>query len=112
MVTTLINRANLTASTKTGNVLSGDINEFVPYNARVNVYVVSSAAGVNISIYGDSDIVIDDKEIVAIGTTINTTDHFLTGFLCRGGTRLACFLRETAAAATTDVLLRFDIDPL
>jgi len=104
--------ANLTASTKTANLLAGDINEFVPYPAVVNVYAVSSAAGVNLSMLADSDVAIDDKEIITIGTTLNKSDHLIDSFAVGAGTRLAATLRETAAAATTDVLTCFEIVPL
>lgn len=104
--------ANLAASTKTANLLAGDINEFVPYPAVVNVYAVSSAAGVNISMLADSDVAIDDKEIITIGTTLNKSDHLIDSFAVGAGTRLAATLRETAAAATTDVLTAFEIVPL
>ena len=106
------NRANLSASTKTANILSGDVNEFVPYDALVTLYIVSSAGGVNVSFFADSDLLIDDKEIVYIGTSLDTSAHFLDQFEVEAGTRLALFLRETAAAATTDVLIAVDVQPL
>lgn len=104
--------ANLTGSAKTTNLLSGDINEFVPFPAVVNVYAVSSAANVNITILADSDVAVDDKEIINIGTTLNKSDHLIDSFAVGAGTRLAAFLRETAGTATTDVLTGFEIVPL
>lgn len=104
--------ANVTASAKTANILSGDINEFVPQMSRVNVYAVSSAANVNISMFADSDIAIDDKEIVAIGTTLDKSQHLQDSFVVAAGTRLALFLRETAGTATTDVLTGVEVLPL
>jgi hypothetical protein len=103
--------ANLTASTKTANILSGDVNEFVPYDATVTVYSVSSAIGVKISFFADSDLLIDDKEIPYIGTTLDTSAHFVDQFSVNAGTRLALYLRETAASATTDVYTAVDIQP-
>lgn len=104
--------ANLSASTKTANRLSGDVNEFVQYDAEITVYAVSSAIGVNISFFADSDLMIDDKEIPYIGTTLDTSAHFIDSFSVAAGTRLALFLRETAAAATTDVYTAVDVQPL
>lgn len=104
--------ANLTASTKTANVLSGDVNEFVPYDAIVRFYFVSSAIGVKVTVLADSDVVIDDKEISAIGTTLNKSDHLFDEFEVEAGTRLAVFLRETAAAATTDVYTGVEVVPV
>lgn len=106
------NNANLTASTKTANILSGDINEFVKQDSRVNVYGVSSASGVRINVLADGDVAVDDKEIVAIGTTLDKSQHLIDSFAVFAGTRLAATLRETAAVATTDVLTGFEILPL
>lgn len=105
------NRANLAASTKTANILSGQVVEFVEVDSIVSVYHVSSAGGVNTSVFADSDLVVDDREIVFIGTTL-LEDHLVDSFPVAAGTRLAIFLRETAAAATTDVLSKVKIDPL
>jgi len=104
--------ANLTASTKTANILSGDINEFVNQRSLVNIYSVSSATGVRITIMADSDVAIDDKEIPFVGTTLNKSDNLLDSFYVGPGTRLSAFYRETAAAGTTDVYLGVEIIPV
>jgi hypothetical protein len=106
------NQANLSASTKTSNILSGDINEFVGQPSRVNIYAVSSAGGVRLNMLADSDVAIDDKEIVSIGTSLDKSQHLLDSFAVFAGTRLALTLRETAAAATTDVLIGVEVLPL
>lgn len=112
MPTTIRYNANLSASTKTSNILSGDVNEFVTQLSQVNVYAVSSATGVNISVYADSDIAVDDKEIPYIGTSLVSSDQLIDSFVVTEGTRLAIFLRETAAAATTDVYTKVEVLPL
>lgn len=104
--------ANLTASTKTSNIYAGDVNEFVSQDSQVNIYAVSSAIGVNLTVYADSDIAIDDKEITAIGTTLDKSAHLMDSFTVFAGTRLSLFLRETAAAATTDVYTAIEVIPL
>ena len=104
--------ANLTASTKTANLLAGDINEFVPEASQINIYAVASAAGVNITILADSDVAIDDKEIIGIGTTLDKSQHLLDSFTVAAGTRLALFLREVDGTATTDVLTGVEVLPL
>lgn len=104
--------ANLAASTKTANILSGDVNEFVPYDAVVRITSVSSAIGVRLSVFADSDLLVDDKEIPFIGTTLVDKDHVIDEFMVEAGTRLAVFYRETAAAATTDVYLGVEIQPM
>lgn len=112
MPTTMLNNANLSASTKTANLLAGDINEFIPTDSIVTISQVSSAIGVNLTVLADSDVAVDDKEIIHIGTTLNASDHVIDTFAVSAGTRLALFLRETAAAATTDVLTKLEVQPL
>jgi len=104
--------ANLTASTKTANILAGDVNEFVPYDAAVRITSVSSAIGVRLSVFADSDLLVDDKEIPFIGTSLIDKDHLIDEFLVEAGTRLAVFYRETAAAGTTDVYLGVEVQPI
>lgn len=103
---------NLAASTKTANLLGGDINEFVPVASMVTIYGISSASGVRLTVQASQDTVVDDKEITAIGTSLLIPDHMRTQFAVGAGTRLAIYLRETAGAATTDVPLAIDVDPL
>ena len=112
MATISINSANLAANTRTGNIIAGDPNEFLAYPALVNVYQVSSASGIRTSIYADTDVNTDDKEILAIGTSVDTSAHLVASFEVEAGTRLSVFLRETANVATTDVLTLIDIQPL
>jgi len=112
MPTSMIRNDNLAASTKTANILSGDINEFISVPSLVNVYAVESAVGIRMSMFADSDIAIDDKEIPNIGTTIDNSAHLLDSFPVNGGTRLSCTLRETAAVATTDSLTKIEVLPL
>jgi len=103
---------NLTASAKTANLLAGDVNEFVPYDAIVTISCVNSAAGVRISVFADSDLLVDDKTIPFLGSTLSMTDHVLDQFEVEAGTRLAIFLRETAAAGTIDVYTAVEITPV
>lgn len=105
------NQANLAANTKTANILSGDINEFVTQRSMVTVYAISSASGVRMTVLASSDVVVDDKEILPIGTSLIIPDNLIDSFAVAAGTRLAITLRETAGAATTDVLLAVDVQP-
>ena len=104
--------SNLTQAAKTANVLSGDVNEFVGQDSLVNIYAVSSASGVRVSVFADSDLAIEDKEITTIGTTLNKSDHLFDSFPVSAGTRLSLFLRETNVAATTDVITGVEVLPL
>lgn len=104
--------ANLGANTKSTNRLSGNINEFIPFDATVRLYGIASAADVNITLLADSDVLIDDTEIVNIGTTLNKSDHLLDEFDVAAGTRLGLFLRETGGVATSDVLWGLEVEPI
>lgn len=112
MPTTMINTINATASVKTANLLAGDINEFIPTDSIVTVSAVASAIAINLTILADSDVAVDDKEIINIGTTLNASDHVIDTFAVAGGTRLALFLRETAAVGTVDILTKVEVQPL
>lgn len=105
-------QANLAASARTTNVLSGDINEFIAQPSVINLYAISSASNVHVTMFADSDVAIDNKEIIAIGTTLNKSDHLLDSFIVGAGTRLALFLDERGAVATTDVLLGVEVLPV
>ena len=110
MVRSQFNQANLTASTKTANIMAGDVNEFITSDSEVTIYAISSAAGVRVTIMADGDIIVDDKELLTIGTSLIIPDNMLTNFAVEAGTRLAIYLRETAGVATTDVLLAVDVE--
>lgn len=105
------NQANLAASTKTANILAGDINEFIAQRSMVTIYAVSSATGIRMTVLASSDVVVDDKEILPIGTSLLVPDHLIDSFAVGPGTRLLLTLRETAAVATTDVLIAVDVQP-
>ena len=101
---------NQTANTKSANLLSGDINEFIADGGNVTIYAVASAAGLKLSLNADTDVVIDDKEIVAIGTTLNNTDHYVDSFLVGPRTRLSLTARETAGVSTTDAQIKIVVE--
>ena len=103
---------NLSANTKSANVMSGDINEFVSFPALVRIYNISSASGIRVSVNVDSDVVIDDKEINAIGTSLLRPDHLVDEFEIEAGSRITMTFRETAGASTTDILWGVEIVPI
>jgi hypothetical protein len=112
MPKSVIYTVNQAASTKTANLFAGDVNEFVPYPANVRVTAVSSAIGIKLSVFADSDLLVDDKEICFIGTSLIDKDHVIDEFQVDAGTRLAVFARETAASATTDHYVAIEVTPL
>ena len=110
MKTTIVT-TNLAANTKTGNILSGNINEFVQTRSRVQLAVVSSASGIRMTFIGGADVGIDDAEILAIGTSLIYPDHVVDTYVVGGGTRMLLSLRETAGVSTTDILTSLDVQP-
>ncbi len=102
---------NLAANTKTANILSGDINEFIPVRSMVSIYTIATASGVRMTVLAGSDVAVDDKEIGSVGTSLTLPDNLVDSFAVTPGTRLAITLRETAGVATTDVLTRVDVQP-
>jgi len=106
MATTVnIRQDNLAASTKTANLLANTDLAFSQSDGFLNVYGVSSAAGINMELGVANDKAISDRELLMIGTTVSKNDHLIASFPVAGGAPLSLFLRETAAVATTDVLL-------
>lgn len=103
---------NLTANAKTANILSGDVNEFIPYDAMVRITSCVSAVGTRLSVFADSDLLVDDKEIPFIGATLIDKDHVIDEFAVEAGTRLAVFYRDTSGASTNDAYLGVEITPL
>jgi len=112
MPTSMLRNDNLTASAVSADILAGDINKFVSVMSQVNIYAVISALGVRLSIFADSDIAIDDKEITNIGTTIDNSAHLIDSFVVGGGTQLFARYRETAGAGTIDALAKVEVVPL
>lgn len=112
MPKSVIYTANQAALSKTANLLSGDVNEFVPYDAEVKLRAVSSAIGIKLSVFADSDLIVDDKEIPYVGTTLIDKDHVVDSFVVEGGTRLAVTARETANVATSDHYVSVEITPI
>jgi hypothetical protein len=108
---TTINTVNLTANSKTANILAGNINEFVATRSRVQLACISSASGVKLTFLAGSDVGIDDAEILNIGTALVYPDSVIDTYLVGPGTRMLLTLRETAGVSTTDILTSVDVQP-
>ena len=108
---TTISTVNLTANTKTANLLAGNINEFVQTRARVQLASIASASGIKLSFLAGSDVGIDDAEILNIGTALIYPDSVIDTYVVGPGTRMLLTLRETAGVSTTDILTSVDVQP-
>jgi len=112
MPKSIIYNENLAANTKSSNLLAGDVNEFIPYDALVQIRSVTSAVGIRMSVFADSDLLVDDKPIPYIGTSLVDKDHVIDSFEVSAGTRMAITLRETVGVATTDTYLGLEVTPI
>ncbi len=108
---TTVNTVNIASGGKTANILAGDINEFVTQRSMVTLYALPSAVGIRMTVLAGSDVVIDDKELLNIGTNLIIPDQLVDSFAVAAGTRLSISYRETAGVATTDVLTAMDVQP-
>jgi len=104
--------SNIAALFKSTSVLAGDVAcEIINYDAHVKVNAVSSASGIKLTMFADTDLIIDDKEITNIGTSMNELDSTFAEFDIEAGTKLALLYRETANVATSDIILSVEITP-
>lgn len=97
------------ANTRSGNLLSGKIYEFLPYNAHVEVFAITSAANPTIRFTADADVPCDDETINFVGTTIATNEHLVMDEDIAAGSRLNLSFLSTG---TETVLWIVQISPL
>lgn len=97
------------ANTRTANQLSGKAFEFLPYDAYVQIYAITSAAPVTSRFSADQDIVIDDETVNYVGTTIDTGAHLLADEEISAGSRLNLSFLSTG---TPTVLWVINVTPL
>lgn len=109
-VTVNLRNDNLTASTKTANLLANTDLAFAPDDGEITIYGVTSAVGVNMEVGIANSKAISDRELLFIGTTIDVSAHEIASFPVPAGAPLSLFLRETAAAGTTDVILIIEFE--
>lgn len=110
-----LNKPNLTASVRSDNYLANTELANAPTDAaayEVTVYAVSSASGVNLTVQSAQETLVNDKEIISIGTSLSSLDHEMASFIVPAGAPLIASARETAGASTTDLLLRFEATPI
>jgi hypothetical protein len=103
---------NLAANASSGNLLAGDINEFVPVPSVVTIYAVVSALGMQITCLADSDIAVNRKQIPFIGTTLVKKDQQIDSFAVAGGTRLNVSLDDTSGSGTSDTYVCIEVTPI
>ena len=112
MTRVMIANDNLTANSTSSNLLAGNTFEFVTQESDITLYAASNASGIKLTVLADSDIVVDDQDIVFIDTTpkVVIPDYLITQFTGAAGTRLIIRLRETGGVSTTDTRIALDIE--
>jgi len=86
------------------NIFSGQVYEYIPYNALIELAVVQSATGLIMSVACDTDIVVQDigQTNIAIKATPPVyPDDFMPGFACMAGSRLFLAIRNPTAGTLT-----------
>lgn len=94
-------KTTLTASQTPTNVFSGDANEFLPFDAHVMVRAVTSGATAYMTIFVDQDLILDNKIIPYVGSTLVDKDHVVVEFDAFAGSRLIIKLAEIGGSTPT-----------
>lgn len=101
----------LTANQQPTNIVAGDSNEFITFDAYVEVRAVTSGASALISVFVDQDLVMDQKIVPYVGSTLVDKDHVVVGFHVAEGSRILIKLSENAGATPT-VYTGFEASPV
>lgn len=82
--------------------------------SRVTFACVASAVGIELEVFSGERQVVNRSTLEAGGTTgvYPNLDQKALSFLAAGGEQLKFRVRETAAAATTDIMLVINVEPL
>ncbi len=91
---------SLLTLTSNANILSGQVYEWIPYDAQIEVGLVQSATGLIASINCDSDVVLQDvgqTNIPIKATPPVYPDEFMPPFACVAGSHLFIALRNPTA---------------
>lgn len=82
--------------------------------SQVTYAIVASAVGVELEVFSGERQVVNRSTLEAGGTTgvFPNLDQKAVTFLAAGGENLKFRVRETAAVATTDIMLAINVEPL
>lgn len=94
------------AANATYEPLSGWQYEYLPFPALVEIAYIASATGMVVSVSSGSDQLAEEQPVSGGGTdgTLPAFDQPMLEDLAAAGDRLKIRFRETAGAATTDVM--------
>jgi len=100
----------LTANQQPTTINSGDANEFVPFDAKVCIYNITSGASATLTAFADADLIVDNRRVTFVGTSL-LEDNLMADFEVNAGTRLIVKLGEISGATPT-VLTKILIEPI
>lgn len=104
---------SVAANTVVENILSGKLHEFISgmAAARVRVYMVSSATGINASLLVGGESFCQDQLVSGANRYPIDPDDFLVEGAGYAGDRILLSVRNTTAGALT-IITRVVIDPI
>lgn len=87
---------------------------YVGVPSKVTYAIVASAVGIELEVFSGDRQIVNRSTLEAGGTTgtFPNLDQKAVSFLAAGGEKLKFRLRETAAVATTDIMLALSVDAL
>jgi len=98
----------LVANTDSGNVLAGNMEEFVTRPSWLRLRAVTSVAPVTVRLLAGRTMISNGQALNAVGTTISLKDHIFTEHAALRGRIFLSFL----STGTPTVLWTLDIIPL
>ena len=100
---------SVAANAVSGNVLAGELFEFLPGNAAITLLAVAAAAGIRCTFTLGGQVLINDQPISAANRFPTTPDDILTVIGGMAGERLFLeFRNTTGAAVTVDFSVKID----
>lgn len=118
MSTEYLMLSNIPANAVRDMMVNADTGEsdsrFVGRPSQVTFAIVASAVGIELEVRSGDRTVVPRSTLEAGGTTgvYPNIDQKAVSFFAAAGEKLRFTVRETAAAATTDIMLSIDITPL
>ena len=98
---TMQDEVSVAANATVTNVLSGELYEFLPQDAKVVVFVNGSAVGLRVTFLAAGVALINDQRAVTQARTPVVPDDVLTEEIAPAGARLILSIRNTTNAALT-----------
>lgn len=105
---TISGSVTLVANTRSAEQITGSY-EFLPWDAEISIYAVSSTSTGTARIFAGADVVMDDRTIPYVGTTIDTSAHLIDTIQVFAGTRLSLTFLSTGVPV---ILWLVNITPL